>query len=117
MSGIARITKERMRQILEENWTPGHDDQHIHGEMALAAACYAAPIPIRAERVSLILCDCRSADCQHSFGFRERKSWQDPWPWDSAWDKRSKHDRIRQLEIAGALIAAEIDRLERQENI
>jgi hypothetical protein len=28
-----------------------------------------------------------------------------------AWDKREKHSRIRRLEIAGALIAAEIDRL------
>jgi hypothetical protein len=53
----------------------------------------------------------------------------DPWPWfdevpetryadDNSWrrvkvwDKREKHDRMRRLEIAGALIAAEIDRLE-----
>lgn len=34
-----------------------------------------------------------------------------PWPWSDAWDKRKKHDRIRQLSIAGALIAAEINRL------
>jgi hypothetical protein len=28
------------------------------------------------------------------------------------WDKRRKHDRRRKLVIAGALIAAEIDRLD-----
>lgn len=36
-----------------------------------------------------------------------------PWPWPTEWDKRGKHSRHRQLEIAGALIAAEIDRLRR----
>jgi hypothetical protein len=35
----------------------------------------------------------------------------DAWPWSRNWDKRDKHSRTRRLEIAGALIAAEIDRL------
>ena len=40
------------------------------------------------------------------------------WPWDKSYNKRHKHNRIRQLEIAGALIAAEIDRLLRlKENV
>jgi hypothetical protein len=37
----------------------------------------------------------------------------DPCPesWAPEYDKRGKHDRLRRLEIAGALIAAEIDRI------
>ena len=53
-------------------------------------------------------------------------SFRDPWPmwWDSQWDKRLPRlpkivkeysiERIRELEKAGALIAAEIDRLLRK---
>ena len=33
----------------------------------------------------------------------------------TGWDKRKKHSRVRQLVIAGALIAAEIDRVRRAE--
>jgi len=87
MTGAERIAGERGRQIVEEGWTPEHDDRHAHGELAIAAACYAlhgiypSPLP--------------------------------QWPWAKKWDKRSKHGRVRRLEIAGALIAAEIDRLQR----
>jgi hypothetical protein len=38
---------------------------------------------------------------------------EDAFPWGSCDDKRAKHSRLRQLAIAGALIAAEIDRLSR----
>ena len=79
MNGIERIAKERQRQVSVEGWTPQHDDEHKDGEMAIAAARYAAPY------------------------------------WE--WDKRGKHERIRQLEIAGALLAAEIDRLLRKSSI
>lgn len=37
------------------------------------------------------------------------------WPWDKSWDKRNQHNHIRRLAIAGALIAAEIDRLQRED--
>ena len=33
------------------------------------------------------------------------------WPFDFKWLKRTPNDRIRELQKAGALIAAEIDRL------
>jgi len=36
------------------------------------------------------------------------------WPWELTRHKKSKHDQLRQLAIAGALIAAEIDRLQRE---
>lgn len=35
------------------------------------------------------------------------------WPWDKSWWKPTPDDRIRELIKAGALIAAEIDRLQR----
>jgi hypothetical protein len=96
--GIRRIGAERLRQLVEEGWTAEHDAGHVHGELSLVACCYAAPrhlyIMERAERGVYIL-------------------FADPWPesWAPEYDKRDKHDRLRRLEIAGALIAAEIDRI------
>lgn len=43
MNGAELIAAERQRQIEREGWTPSHDDQHIHGELAAVAACYATP--------------------------------------------------------------------------
>lgn len=94
--GAARIIKERIRQKVSEGWTTEHDAQHLEGELSIAAACYAVwgvELDHEAVRVALDESDV------------------DAWPWDREWDKRGKHDRLRRLEIAGALIAAEIDRL------
>ena len=107
-NGVARIADERWRQLGGEGYTWAHDDVHEAGQLALAAACYAAPNRIYIER--------RSAN---GVGFH------DPWPWDAAYDKRphpsrgnypepervTVDQRIRLLEKAGALCAAEIDRL------
>ena len=97
MKGIERIAAERKRQIEDEGFDEEHDSQHEYSELAWAAACYAAPEPIF----------CLGSDPGPTYIF------EDAWPpeWENKWDKRDKHDRIRQLEIAGALIAAEIDRL------
>jgi hypothetical protein len=88
MTGIERVAKERERQMHEEGWTPEHDSHHDGGELALAAACYAT-----AETATVVV-PCR-------------------WPWEREWWKPST--RVRNLEKAGALIAAEIDRLLRLE--
>ena len=111
LDGTERIVRERHRQVSAEGWTPQHDAEHRNGEMALAAVCYASPIPLRGEIwLADVPCACRSVEeCTH--GTFAKKEWRDPWPWESEWDKREKHPRIRRLEIAGALIAAEIDRL------
>jgi len=90
MRGIELIYAERERQINAEGWTFEHDDQHDDGELAMAAACYAA----------------WPQDTLYGL-----------WPFDAEWDKRKKHDRIRQLTIAGALIAAELDRLLRAREV
>lgn len=98
MNGAERIAAERKRQIEDEGWTPEHDDGHGSGEMAIAAACYAV-YGVR---------DTREPDF---FVYVADVYEADAWPWSPEWDKRDKHGRIRRLEIAGALIAAEIDRL------
>lgn len=90
---LADIATERRRQIEQEGWTPEHDDAHSDGQMATAAACYAisAHSPLRYKRIIM-------------------PSW---WPWDSTWWKPST--TRRDLVKAGALIAAEIERLDRAE--
>jgi len=91
------ITAERQRQIEQEGWTPEHDDEHRRGELARAAACYAQSAAYHA----------RHFTPHYVFG---RPS---EWPWDLDWWKPSG-DPVRNLVKAGALIAAEIDRLTRQ---
>ena len=84
ISGANRILNERVRQINKEGYSYEHDDEHIDGEIAMAAAAYTIPEP--------------------KF-----------WPWrDSEW--KPSGDRIKDLTKAGALIAAEIDRLLRKQN-
>jgi len=92
-SGAERIAVERRGQIEAEGWTPEHDDQHDDGEIAAAAVCYAVPPDLRDTRPGTI---------------------PDLWPFeDSSWEP-TPDDRVRELVKAGALIAAEIDRLVRQ---
>ncbi len=81
------VLAARQRQITAEGWTPEHDDAHGSREMAVAAACYA----LGATFVS--------------------GSHIDIWPWDSSWWK--PRDDRRNLVRAGALILAEIERLDR----
>lgn len=90
MKGIDLITQERKRQIDQEGWTPEHDQQHSDGELVKAAVCYAIPDDRRI----------RFDDGTPHF-----------WPWHPMWWKPTPNDRIRELTKAGALIAAEIDRL------
>ena len=118
MSGAELIAAERQRQIEVEGWTPEHDDEHDEGELALAAVCYASPV--RLYKIEEFAIGLEVAD---------------PWPssWDDGWDKRFEYgerrensgnvpptpttytaeERLDLLIKAGALIAAEIDRLQR----
>ena len=89
-SGVDLIAEERQRQIESEGYTPEEDLNYVKGELADAAACYA----------SLTVRD-------HPLSFKLPNTW--PWNRDS-W-KPVPNDRVRELVKAGALIAAEIDRL------
>jgi hypothetical protein len=99
MPGLRLIAAERARQMAPEpngeDWKPEHDDQHEKEALAYAAVCYAMPQSCGSARLAL-------------------------WPWDERWWKpaiRLNHigERKRELAKAGALIAAELDRLIRLE--
>lgn len=97
------VLAERERQKSVEGWTPEHDDEHEHGDMALAAACYAAqgdPEPQRAY----------SLDVDEA-GNPTPPEPPQSWPWSADWWKPKDHRR--NLVRAGALILAEIERLDR----
>lgn len=102
LSGVELIQRERARQISTEGWSADHDDSHRNYEMAQAGACYAAAAvalskyhrDFKAEELHPPMLDHLS------------------WPWGDKWWKPSE-DPIQNLVKAGALIAAEIDRLNR----
>ncbi|MDD5484219.1 MAG: hypothetical protein PHP98_11320 [Kiritimatiellae bacterium] len=93
-TGIELIAEERKRQVEEEGWKAEHDAAHIGGELARAAACYALPqvMSLQSELISVVV---------------DRGVF---WPWSIKCFKPTKDDRVRELQKAGALIAAEIDR-------
>lgn len=89
--GVALIAEERQRQVDVEGFTPEHDADHAEQDLVEAAVCYALAY--------------RSDDPPFAgdpAGIR--------WPWDASWWKPSD-DPVRNLVKAGALIAAEVDRL------
>ncbi|WCX21999.1 hypothetical protein KK214_16160 [Pseudomonas aeruginosa] len=83
------VQAERRRQITAEGWTPEHDDEHDTGALASAAGCYAM------------------FSLAYPAGDPSRF-----WPWDKSWWKPSPDGR-RNMVKAGALILAEIERLDR----
>lgn len=96
--GTALIAAERGRQIKEEGWSSSHDDEHRYGELIMAAMSYCMAALMRVVGNSGI-----------DFSYPPNTFW----PWDKEWWKPK--DSIRDLVRAGALIAAEIDRLKRLE--
>ncbi len=100
-SGAMRIMAERLRQIRSEKYTAEHDDTHKPTELMQAAECYL--LAVRAQVLgtkSLVL------------NYVERRKPPLGWPWEDA-DWKPSADPLRNLEKAGALIAAEIDRAAR----
>jgi hypothetical protein len=91
--GADLIAQERARQVQKEGWTPEHDAGHSADQLARAAAFYALPDEFR------------------EFGIWGRSLGSRVWPWPNA---PKPGARIRELTKAGALIAAEIDRLSGQ---
>ncbi|EEW2210820.1 ead/Ea22-like family protein [Escherichia coli] len=88
---ILDVVAERQRQQSVKGWTPEHDNAYQNSELADAAACYA----IHA----------------HNQGF----STPAHWPWSPDWWKQSgaRCDLVK----AGALILAEIERIDRAAGI
>ncbi|WP_254904652.1 hypothetical protein [Pseudomonas aeruginosa] len=87
------VQAERRRQVEAEGWTPEHDDEHSHGQMARAAACYAlAGSSAPNDGTAALLVSLA-------------------WPWDEQWWKPTT--TRRDLVKACALGLAEIERLDR----
>jgi hypothetical protein len=94
MTGVELIAAERQRQIDVEGWTPEHDDIHDAGQLVCAAVTYALETTFNGPKVA--------------------GTWfMKFWCWSDEWWKPSP-DPCRNLIKAGALIAAEIDRLQRK---
>lgn len=93
--GVALIAEERRRQVEKEGWTAQHDDLHDGNEMAHAARCYIS-----------------AATRRSRYGIPHNSRAPMEWPWEDRFWKPSA-DPVRDLVKAGALIAAEIDRLQR----
>lgn len=98
-TGIQLIDEERQRQILQEGWTTDHDDEHTSGELSMAAMCYSAYAG------NMIHPDTQG-DGDWDITPPE---W---WPWEASWWKPNL-DPMRNLAKAGALIVAEIERIQR----
>lgn len=88
-TGIQLIAEERQRQIEVEGFNENHDAQYEARELLRAAHCYMI------------------ADLNYY-----KNSIVPTWPWPIEWWKPSPDNRIRELQKAGALIAAEIDRIQ-----
>ncbi|MGY6129144.1 hypothetical protein ACW9YV_27930 (plasmid) [Paraburkholderia strydomiana] len=82
------VLAERQRQVTAERWTPAHDDKHSGGDLAQAAGCYAF----------------------HACGVYAGM-YPVLWPWQQSWWKPTTPRR--DLLKAGALILAEIERIDR----
>ncbi|EBA8673718.1 hypothetical protein B6171_003660 [Salmonella enterica subsp. enterica serovar Miami] len=96
MSGAWRdVIAERQRQI-NTGRTPEHDDEYINGALALAAACYARQAGMWGTDWSVYYRDAVVPD---------------NWPWAREYWKPSTPRR--DLEKAGALILAEMERHDR----
>jgi hypothetical protein len=80
------VLAERQRQMSVEGWTPERDDGYRNNELAHAAAAYAYPALTAVSGLKV-------------------------WPWHENWLKISDHRR--NMVKAGALILAEIERLDR----
>lgn len=102
-TGIELIAAERKRQISSGGWSSAHDDEHENGDIVSAAISYSI---FAWWKLVGTACGWNRPMVDTIIG--------DNWfPWDSTWWKPSEDDQVRNLVKAGALIAAEIDRIQR----
>lgn len=87
------VLTERRRQVEGEGMTTAHDDTHVNGELAGAAACYALMAT------------------KH---WGVRPAIDQFWPWARSWWKPAPSVRSM-LVKAAALLIAEIERIDRRQ--
>lgn len=95
-SAARDVLAERTRQVNEEGWTPEHDDDHVCDEIAALAAFYAMPRAARYWNASSTGYGNTMAEAMLPHGWVAKDG-----------------ERRRELVKAGALILAEIERLDR----
>ncbi|WP_018703557.1 hypothetical protein [Anaeromusa acidaminophila] len=96
LNGADLITAERRRQVEKEGWSAEHDGEHEPDTLAYAALCYLLPAAVR------------------KFELASKSFFEWFWPFEMKYWKPTPEDRVKELVKAGALIAAEIDRIQRQ---
>ena len=98
-SGIELIAEERAEQSSKYGWSAEHDLTHNSGELAVEAAGLA-----------VLHTDTVVVQINYEAGsiFNQEKRIADAW----GLQKKLKDNPIHALKVAGALIAAEIDRLQ-----
>ncbi|NML24294.1 hypothetical protein [Zoogloea dura] len=89
------VLAERRRQVEAEGWTPEHDDEHVNDEIAALACFYAMPP------------GAREWSGPDGYGDTLGEAIR-PDGWQA-----TTGDRRRELVKAGALILAEIERIDR----
>ena len=93
--GALDVINERRRQVEVEGYTPAHDDAHDRGELAGAAAAYAAyrsqvaPEIVMGDEIIATL-------------------W--PWPGEGSYKPKGRYDDLKR---SAAFLIAEMDRLNR----
>ncbi len=100
LTGSDIIALERSRQIAKEGCSAAHDDAHDRGQLLAAAMCYAS-VPLLRLTYKGYAAEAEITEVMAT-----------QWPWEEEWWKPD-NDAVRNLAKAGALIAAEIDRLQR----
>lgn len=97
--GAGLIASERRRQVDEEKFSSSHDDEHKLGQLTDAAMCFNL-----------------AADGMSLKGWTVDRARTEMlafcWPWEPQWCKPAETAQGNYVK-AGALIAAEIDRLKR----
>ncbi len=99
--GLQQIQAERAKQV--EKWSHHHDDEHDGGEIAFNA------MMLIVEHLNQTAVEKATESVEVRVGGDD--VWVDQW----GLMKRHRDDRIKLLTVAGALVAAEIDRLRREE--
>ncbi len=94
---VLDLIAERLRQVSEEGYEHAHDDEHVGGEIAAYAAFFALPPAAREWPAT-----------ETGYGSTFGKAIV---PMD--WPMPKEGDRRRELVKAGALILAEIERIDR----
>lgn len=95
LTGIELIAKERQEQIEKHGFDAVNDSEYNNESLLMAAVTYALP------------------DKERSYSLVNMEV-PESWPFHDMYWKPSPNNRVKELIKAGALIAAEIDRLNAQ---